>query len=131
MTRTIGASMTTAKYSVAPTDTLGKAKELMQLNAVRHLPVLDGGRVVGIVTLSDLYVMEAIVAADPDKTHVEDAMSKELYLVAPETPLAEVAREMAARGVGSAIVVENQRLVGIFTSTDACRVLGEVLSASR
>jgi acetoin utilization protein AcuB len=124
---TIGRYMTEAKYVVAPRDTLVKAKELMQLYQVRHLPVLDGPKVVGMVTLGDLYVMEAIVEADPDKTLVENAMSRELYIVGPDAPLSEVATEMARREVGSALVVENDRLAGIFTTTDACRVLGEVL----
>jgi acetoin utilization protein AcuB len=125
--KTIDQYMTVARYTVAPGDTLVKAKEMMQASSVRHLPVLDGERVVGIVTLSDLFVMEAIVAADPDRTIVEEAMSKELYIVAPSEPLANVASEMARRSVGSAIVVDRGKLVGIFTSTDACRVLGEVL----
>ena len=126
---TIGRYMTPVKHWLGPKDTLVKAKEMMQLYAVRHLPVLDGERIAGIVTLSDLFVMEAVIAVDPDKTLVEEAMSKDLYLVEPSEPLANVAREMARRQVGSAIVVEDGRLAGIFTSTDACRVLGEILSA--
>lgn len=126
---TIGRAMTAVKHTLQSGDVLSKAKELMQVNAVRHLPVLAGDRVVGIVTMSDLYVMEAVVAVDPEKTTVDEAMSKELYLVEPNEPLAKVASEMAARQVGSALVLENGKLAGIFTTTDACRVLGEVLSS--
>jgi predicted transcriptional regulator len=128
MMMTVGRAMTAAKHVLRKGDPLSKAKELMQMNAVRHLPVLEGDRVIGIITMSDLYVMEAVVAADPDKTLVDEAMSKELYIVKPEEPLANVALEMAKRQVGSALIVENGKLTGIFTTTDACRVLGETLS---
>src|SRR5262245_39233431 len=125
---TVGRYMTEVRHQLAPGDTLVKAKELMQANAIRHLPVLKDSKVVGMLTLGDLYVMEAIVAADPEKTTVESAMSRELYLVEPEQPLAEVAGEMALRHVGSALVLKNGELTGIFTTTDACRVLGEILT---
>jgi acetoin utilization protein AcuB len=49
------------------------------------------------------------------------------YQVAPETPINEVANTMAKERLGSAVVVKNGRVVGIFTTVDACRCLAEVL----
>jgi CBS domain-containing protein len=50
------------------------------------------------------------------------------YIVSPLTPLREAAAEMAARGIGSAIVMDGARLSGIFTTVDACRALAAVLA---
>ena len=126
-TSTIGDVMTAARHVVSPNDSLVSAKELMQFHGIRHLPVVDGGRVVGMVTLSDLYVMEGVMEVDPDRTLVASAMSHEAFCVARDSPIGRVAAEMAARKVGSAVVLEDERIVGIFTASDACRVLGQLL----
>ena len=52
-------------------------------------------------------------------------MTPEVYKVAPDAPLKDVAAHMAQRGYGCAFVMEDRRPVGIFTSTDALRLLGE------
>lgn len=124
---TIGQHMTPAKYWVTPDDPISRAKEQMQAGGVRHLPVLEGDRVVGMLTLGDLWVMEAVAEVDPDETEVSSAMSREVYAVSRETPLADVAKEMWRRHIGSTLVLEDGKLVGLFTTTDACRVLGELL----
>lgn len=120
--------MTPAKHWVTPADTLTTAKSLMEGHAIRHLPVVDAGAVVGIVTMSDLYVMEATFSVDPDKTAVEDAMSRDVYTVPPAEPLERVVATMAERYIGSALVVDGGKLIGLFTTTDACRVLAELLA---
>lgn len=124
---TVGSCMTSPVHVLQPSSTLTEATETMHTHQVRHLPVVDDGRLVGIVTLSDLYAAEAILQANPDDTAVEQLMARELYAVGPDTPLAEVAGVMAERHLGSALVVENGRLVGLFTATDACRVLSRSL----
>jgi acetoin utilization protein AcuB len=58
---------------------------------------------------------------------VEDAMSDEPFVVAPDALLEEVAQAMAERRHGSALVVEKAAVVGIFTSTDALRALAALL----
>lgn len=122
--------MSKACHSVSASDPITTAKELMQFHAIRHLPVLEGDRVVGMVTLGDLYAMEAVAELDPDRNDVSQAMSEDLYTVSPDTPLAEVARTMAERHIGSVVVLEDGRLAGLFTASDACRVLGELLAGA-
>jgi acetoin utilization protein AcuB len=56
---------------------------------------------------------------------VEDAISTELYKVATDTPLKEVLQTMAERGVGSCLVVDGAKLLGIYTSSDAVRMLAD------
>lgn len=123
--------MTAAKHKVAPSDPLSTARSLMEAHTIRHLPVVDGTKVVGMITMSDLFVMESTFGADPEKTLVSDAMSQDVYTVGPNEPLENVAREMARRYIGSAVVLEGERLTGVFTTTDACRVLAEVLAQTR
>jgi acetoin utilization protein AcuB len=55
-------------------------------------------------------------------------MSQEVFTVSPDSPLRMAAQEMAERKLGSAVVVEHGNVVGVFTATDACRVLALVLS---
>jgi predicted transcriptional regulator len=62
---------------------------------------------------------------------VDEAMTDEIYTVDADEALREVAREMAVRKVGSAVVVNHrQQIVGIFTTTDALRALADSLTAS-
>lgn len=124
-------SMTRPVHVVRPESSLTEAREVMHAHAVRHLPVVDAGRLVGVVTLSDLYAAEAILQADPDDTSVEQLMARDLYTVSPSTSLSEVAETMAERHIGSALVVEDGALVGMFTSTDACRALATLLRETR
>jgi acetoin utilization protein AcuB len=124
---TIGEHMTPAAHFVGPEDSLVTAQSLMEAHTIRHLPVVDDGKVVGMVTMSDLYVMESTFSFDPEKTTVSSAMSAEVYTVEPSELLETVAAEMAERRIGSAVIIEGGTLCGVFTTTDACRVLAEVL----
>ena len=89
----------------------------------RHLPVLEHGELVGVLTQRDLYLLETIAGVDLTKDHVDDAMSTDAYAVPPDAPLDEVAGHMATQKYGCAVVIERGRVIGIFTTTDALRVL--------
>jgi acetoin utilization protein AcuB len=110
--------------------TLAHAHELMRRHRVRHLPVLEGGRIVGIVSLRDLHLVETLRDVDPARVTVDDAMSAEPYVVAPGAALREVALEMARRKLGSAVVVRRNKVVGVFTTVDALRALADALPAN-
>lgn len=84
-----------------------------------HLPVLEHGELVGIVSERDLRFLERVAAKDVDLDRVEDAMSQEAYVVGPDEPIENVAATMADRRFGCAVVVERGRVIGIFTTTDA------------
>jgi acetoin utilization protein AcuB len=58
---------------------------------------------------------------------VSQVMSEKPYSVSPDTPLDEVAHTMASEKFGSAVVVQNGHVVGVFTTVDACRALGDLL----
>src|SRR5262249_39810256 len=123
----IQAYMTPAPHSIGPTQTLALAHKLMREHQCRHLPVLDGGRRVAILPDRDLRLVETLRDVDPSEVTVEDAMSQNPYAVSPSAPLDEVAAEMAEHKYGSAIVMHNEKVVGVFTTVDACRTLSELL----
>lgn len=122
--------MTPSPFSIGKDQSLAHAHAVMREHGVRHLPVLDGGQLVGMLTQRDLALVEALPDVDPRKVTVEDAMSTEVYVVTPETPLLEAARTMAEKKYGSAVVAEGSKVVGIFTTVDACAVLARLLETS-
>jgi acetoin utilization protein AcuB len=106
--------MTPTPHTITTRQTLAEAHQTMRERGVRHLPVVSDGKLVGVVSQRDLYL-------------VEEAMSDEPFVVAPDASLDEVAEAMANSKHGSALVVESATLVGIFTSTDALRALVALL----
>jgi acetoin utilization protein AcuB len=119
--------MTTSPHSIGREQTLAVAHAMMRKHAFRHLPVLEGGKLVGLVTLRDLHLLETLKDVDATKVTVEEAMTADVYAVSPDAPLDEVAAEMAERKYGCSIVMDNGHVVGVFTTVDACRALHELL----
>jgi CBS domain-containing protein len=123
-TKTIESVMTPQPFTIGRDQTLATAHTMMQSHHIRHLPVLERGELVGVLSQRDLYFVENISGVDVSKDHVDDAMSTDCYVVAPQASVREVAATMAERKLGSAVIVEAGRVIGIFTATDALRVLG-------
>lgn len=115
--------MTAQPLTIGRDQTLEVAHEFMRNERIRHLPVLERGRLVGVLSQRDLYFLETIAGVDMKSDRVEDAMSTDIYVVSPDTPLSTVASTMAKRKLGCAVVVDRGRVVGIFTATDGLRVL--------
>ncbi len=98
----------------------------MQAAGIRHLPVVDGETIVGMVTERDIRMLESCGRATVD-IQVREAMTPEPYVVDINMPIARVCRTMADRKLGSVIVTEDTAVVGIFCTTDALRALAEIL----
>jgi acetoin utilization protein AcuB len=124
---TIRKYMTATPHSVRPDMPLAEADKLMHELDIRHLPVLQGGRLVGLVSQRDVRLIETLKDVDPKVVSVEEAMSQDIYEIAPDTHLEDAAAHMAAHKYGSAIVVEGGKVVGIFTTVDALRALVDIL----
>src|SRR5262249_53451104 len=122
--------MTPGPYFVAPNDPLPKARSVMREHGIRHLPVMTGRELVGIVSDRDVNLVEGLAHARPEEITVEDAMTTEPYLVAPDAPLNQVARALIAQRIGSALVVDGEQLVGVFTMTDGLQALVEALEGT-
>jgi acetoin utilization protein AcuB len=119
--------MTTSPHSIGVEQPLARAHKFMQEHGIRHLPVLHGGKLVGMLSDRDLHLVESLSGVDAEKVLVSEAMSSTVYSVAPELPLDEVVSTMAEHKYGSAVVMHNEKVVGIFTTVDACRTLAELL----
>jgi acetoin utilization protein AcuB len=128
---TIRSYMTPSPYTIAPGSTMAKAHELMREHRIRHLPVIGGGRLLGVVSQRDLAVMESLQDVDAREVPVEDAMTVEVYTASPDAPLRQVVAEMADRKLGSAVIMDGAAVVGVFTTMDALRALVQVLGPHR
>lgn len=124
---TIQKHMTTSPHSIGQGQTLARAHAVMSEHRIRHLPVLEGGKLVGMLSDRDLHLVESLEGVDPAKVLVEDAMSSTIYSVAPDAALDDVVSAMAEHKYGSAVVMQNEKVVGIFTTVDVCRTLAELL----
>ncbi len=101
----------------------------MRRHKIRHLPILENGELKGVVSQRDLYFVESLDDADPKEITVGEAMTEDVLAVAPTLSVTEVARRMAEQRVGSAVVIENGKVAGIFTTMDALQVLADCVQA--
>ncbi|MCA9650900.1 MAG: CBS domain-containing protein [Myxococcales bacterium] len=119
--------MTPSVHTIPMESTLPQARAMMKEHGIRHLPVLDGTSLVGLLSDRDLARMEGFPMIDFDLVSVPDAMSEEPYVVAPDDAAIDVFRTMQERRYGSAIISDGGTVVGVFTTTDALRVLVELM----
>lgn len=114
--------------------TLPEAYWLMINNNIRRLPVMDNGKLIGIVTLDDLKRMEPINFAGLDmiqlgdmlcKLPVHRVMTKNPRTISSTVPLIDAARLMLEHKVGALPVVDGDELVGIITESDIFRAYVE------
>ena len=113
--------MTSSPTTVETSITVAEAAKIMASEDIGPLPVVDGGRLVGIVTDRDLVVRVLAEDRDPKSTNVGDVASSELVTVAPDTALDEALRKMASAQVRRLPVVEGGRVVGIVAQADVAR----------
>lgn len=122
---TIRHYMTPSPHTIGVDQSLAVAAEMMRTHRIRHLPVLRGGNVVGILSERDLQLVTGLPNVDPSTLTVEDAMSEGVYAVSPDTPIEEVAAEMAAHKFGAALITERGHVAGVFTTIDALHALAD------
>jgi acetoin utilization protein AcuB len=122
--------MTPGPYMVGPYEPLQKAHEIMREHGIRHLPVVAEGALVGILSDRDLNLVQTLAHARPEEITVEDAMTSDPYAVSPTTPLNQVARIMQERKIGSAVVMDQGGVAGVFTLTDALQALVDALEGT-
>jgi CBS domain-containing membrane protein len=122
--------MTTEVSTLGCNHTLALADDIMTLERIRHLPVLEEGRVVGVISQRDLFRSALAVALGyRQRTHrmlqrtirIKEVMSEPAITVSSEAMVKEAARVMIAHKIGCLPVVEGHTLVGIITETDILR----------
>ena len=128
---TVGVLMTPQPLTIGRQELLSTAHRLMRDHRVRHLPVLEHGELIGVVSQRDLYFLETIRGVDLETDIVEDAMTSDTYAVAPSAPIASVTSHMARYRYGCAVVLERGKVAGIFTATDALRLVAKMAPRER
>jgi acetoin utilization protein AcuB len=125
----IGQVMTAAPHCVTSIMDLAEAVRIMYAAGIRHLPVVDAGRIVGVLSDRDAKLARAVCVARLENVAltVGDACVSTPYIVDPGERLDRVLEQMVKSHIGSVLVAKNSKLVGIFTSSDACAQLAELL----
>jgi acetoin utilization protein AcuB len=112
--------MSSPAVTVSAETTLERAYRTMQEKAIRHLPVLAGETLVGVVTDRDLRLATSSLALSPfaPATPVSTVMARPPVTADPSDPVEDAARTMRERKIGCLPVVDEGRLIGIITGLD-------------
>ncbi|HEX8260012.1 MAG TPA: CBS and ACT domain-containing protein [Rubrobacteraceae bacterium] len=129
-------SMTRDLVTVVSETTAAEALALCRMNRIRHLPVLEGRRLVGVISdrdlraatpaLGDLARAEAL-----DRIRVADEMARDVTTARPEDPIEDAAMAMYERKIGCLPVVDGEDLVGMLTTSDVMRALVRLVGAHK
>lgn len=131
--------MQTKLFTVTPETTLPEAVRLTGQRGVRHLPVLDGDRLIGILSDRDLKRAMASPATSLeahelryllDQLRVEEIMTRVVITIGPMFPIEAAARLMVQEKIGALPVTEGERLVGLVTETDVLRLFVRAMGAA-
>jgi len=124
--RSIRDLMTTNPQTVEPSTPIVEVARVMRDADVGPVPVVEGDRLIGLVTDRDIVVRVVADGNDPSSTTVGEIMSTDLVTVDPDQPLDEALRLMAAHQVRRLPVTEEDgRPVGIVAQADIARELGD------
>ena len=116
--------------TLKPDDSLDLANDIISLGRIRHVPIVDANRLVGIVTERDLIgAAAAQIFGLKNKSKsallktikIKEVMKKRVITVAPDTAIKDVARLMADKKIGCVPVVKDGMVVGLLTTTDILR----------
>ena len=118
-------------------DELSLADDIMQLGRIRHLPVVEEGRLVGIISQRDLFKASLASAmgygekakrAFMKTVAVKEVMVNEVITISPESSIEEAGKVMLEKKIGCLPVVEEGNLIGLITETDILRYYVESTS---
>lgn len=125
--------MTTNIVKLNITDNLTKAEMLFKKHHIRHIPVVVGNKILGMLSYTDLLRISFVDAVDDDEDNVdttvydmfsvEQVMTKKLVSISPNTTIKEAAEILASKEFHALPVCEADLLVGIVTTTDLIKYL--------
>jgi acetoin utilization protein AcuB len=132
--------MTKKVFTVTPDDSLSEAVRLMKENKIRHIPVVKGDEVKGIISDRDIkeYSPSKATSLDVyelhyllDKTKIKDVMKTGVITTSSDMPVEEAAMIMHDKVIGCLPVVDDNKLVGIISDKDIYRVLVDITGIRR
>jgi len=109
--------------TISPTDLIAAAKLKMMRSNVGGLPVVDDGKLVGIITHRDIL----LAGGEAVGLKVEELMSKNLRTAEPDTSLLEIIKIMVDEGYQRIPVVQNGKLIGLVTQSSVIRAIAELI----
>jgi acetoin utilization protein AcuB len=127
--------MTKKVFTVSPEESISNAAKLANDKNIKHIPVVKGDRIKGILSDRDIkeYVPSKATSLDVyelhyllAKTKVKEVMKKKVYTTTSDTPIEEAALTMHDMDIGCLPVVDNNRLVGIISDRDIFEVLVDI-----
>jgi acetoin utilization protein AcuB len=134
----VGERMSRPVISVSPEDPINEVLAMFRNEHIRRAPVMQEGKLVGIVSERDLlnaspssattlsvWEMNYLIS----KVKVKNVMTKKVITVDADTPIEEAARIMADKKIGGLPVVSNGKVVGMITETDLFKILLELMGA--
>ena len=124
---TVSRFMTANPRSVAPADLMSAAHDLMREYGFRHVPVVQEGKLVGMVSDRDLHTVEILRYEPVSQVTVARAMQRAVSTIAPDAPLDEAIERMSRERCDALAVVGKTGVVGIFTAADALWALTDLL----
>lgn len=119
--------MTTEVVTLKVHEELSLASDIMTLARIRHLPIVEGKRLVGIISQRDLFKASLASVIDYDyqvaRTHlkavtIKEIMVKEIFTITPDAKIHEAGRIMLEKKIGCLPVIEDDALVGMVTESD-------------
>ena len=124
--------MTREPSTLSPGSTIGEAATIMRQDDCGSVPIVDSGRLVGIITDRDIVVRVLAGGKDPKTTRVSEAMTADPVTIAPDASVDQAQKVMSERQVRRIPVVEDGRLVGLVVigqvaRRDSAKDVGETL----
>jgi CBS domain-containing protein len=110
--------MNTDVKTIRPGETVQKAAEIMKEFRIGSLIVIQGAKLVGIVTERDILNQVVADGKDPAEVKIEDVMTRDVIMVLPEMTIEEAVDLMMEKKIKKLPVVSNNKLIGILTATD-------------
>ena len=105
----------------------GPHLQAMREHGLRHVPVLEDGKLAGLIGERDVMVVRSLRSVSPESLEVGAVMKARPHAVAPDTPLPEVAAHLAESQDDSVVVVKGDCVIGLFTTLDALRAIQDLL----
>ena len=119
--------MSETLITIAPDLPINDAKERMAENGIRHVPVVEGSRLIGILSARDILIFESIPTEPNIIWPVSAAMTARPITCATDTTLGEALDLMSNESIGAIPVMDGYVLKGIFTTVDAIELLNKAL----
>jgi CBS domain-containing protein len=127
---TVREIMMGSPVTLNPADTLDLANDIIAIGRIRHIPVVEQGKLVGLLSERDLFgaaatrifgITNKSRTALLKSTRIKDVMKKNVVTVEPDTPIKDAARVMAEKKIGCVPVVSDGGVVGLVTTTNILR----------